>query len=99
MAANYQRRSDDLGVIIEVEELLRLRAWLPELVIHVTRSDRELATRLLFRMTRDGRTSCKIHQTRGWRRANLNRDDRAIDLSERNIRLLLKAIMHILIVQ
>lgn len=98
LAANYQRRSEDLGIVVEVEEVVRLRAWLPEMAVHITRSDRELGTHLLFRMARDGRTFCRIQQTKGWRQANLNREDRAIEMSERNLRMLLRAVVQILIV-
>ena len=65
LVADYQRRSKDLGIRVEIEELIRLRAWLPELMIHVARDDRELATRLIFSMGSDGRTFCRIQQTKG----------------------------------
>ncbi len=99
LAANYQQRSGDLGILVEVEEVVRLRAWLPELAVHLVRSDREMGAHLLFRMARDGRTFCKIQQTKGWRQANLNREDFPIEMSERNLRTLLRAIVQILIVQ
>ena len=99
LAEDYQQRSDDLGIIVEVEERVRLRAWLPEMVIYIARSDKELATRLLFRMSRDGRTFCKIDQMKGRWQANLNRDDRAMDMSERNLRPLLRTIAQIMIVR
>ena len=99
LAVNYQERSGDLGILVEVEEVVRLRAWLPELAIHLVRSDREMGAHLLFRMSRDGRTFCRIQQTKGWRQANLNREDGPIEMSERNLRTLLRAIVQILIVQ
>ena len=92
LAEQYRQRSAELGIIVEVEEMVRLRAWLPDVSVHVTRSDRELATDLVFRMSRDGRTFCRIQQTRGRRQANLNREDRSIDMSEVNLRPLLRAV-------
>ena len=98
LAEQYRRRSADLGVVVEVEETVRLRSWLPDVSVHVSRSDKALATSLHFRMSRDGRTFCRIQQTRGRRQANLNREDRSIDMSEPNLRPLLRAVVQILIV-
>ena len=98
LAEQYRQRSAELGIIVEVEEMVRLRAWLPDVSVHVTRSDKELATDLVFRMSRDGRAFCRIQQTRGRRQANLNREDRSINMSEVNLRPLLRAVVQILIV-
>ena len=99
LAMSYQSRSEALGVVVEVEELIRLRVWLPDVAITFSRADRELATKVVFRMTREGRTFCRIQQTRGALQSNLNRQSRPIYMSERNLRLLFKAIVHILIVK
>ena len=98
LAEQYRQRSAELGILIEVEETVRLRSWLPDVSVHVARSDKALATTLLFRMTGDGRSYCRIQQTRGRRQANLNREDRPIDMSELNLRPLLRAVVQILIV-
>lgn len=98
LALHYQHRADDLGMIVKVEDIVRLRAWLPEVSIHVMRNDRALGTHLLFRMARDGRTFCRIQQTKGIRQTNLNREDFPIRISERNIRFLLRTVVQILIV-
>ena len=98
LAEQYRRRAADLGVLVEVEETIRLRAWLPEIAVHVTRSDKEVAADLLFRMTRNGRTFCRVQQTRGRPQANLNREDGPVDMAERSLRLLLRAVVQILIV-
>ncbi|MGI4764754.1 MAG: hypothetical protein ACRYGP_06775 [Janthinobacterium lividum] len=97
LAEQYRRRSADLGIVIEVEETVRLRSWIPDVSVHVARSDRQLATDLIFRMTADGRTFCRVQQTRGRRQANLNREDRPIQMSDLDLRPLLRAVVQILI--
>lgn len=98
VAGQYQQRSAELGIQFEVEEMVRLRAWLPHVVVHVTRGDGAAGADLIFKMASDGRTTCTIKQTRGRRQANLNREERPIDMSERNLRVLLRAVVQILIV-
>lgn len=97
LAASYQERSGDLGILIEVEEVVRLRTSLPELAIHLVRTDGKSGTDLLFRMARDGCTFCKIQQTKGSRRENLNRAEFSMLLSEQNLRVLLRTVVHILV--
>lgn len=98
LAGNYARRSVELGITVEVEDVVRLRAWLPEVSIHIARGDGALGTQLLFRMARDGRTFCSVRQTKGWRQDNLNREDRPFAMSERHVRMLLRTVVQILIV-
>lgn len=98
LVESYERRAADLGIRVEVEELVRLRAWLPELAINITRCDGELGMQLLFKMNRTGRTFHQVRQITGRRRANLNRGDKPVEMSERNVRLLLRAIVHRLVV-
>lgn len=99
LAVQYQQRSADLGIRFEVEEVVRLRSWIPDVVVHVGRNDGGLATDLQFKMASDGRTTCTIRQTRGRRQGNLNREERPVDMSERHLRELLRAVVQILIVR
>ena len=96
---DYQARSRELGIRTDVEEVFRLRAGAPIAIVDFAGHHCALSTRVFFRMMMDGRTYCRIRQTGGRWRSNLNREERAMKISEHNVRPLFRTIVQILILE